>query len=363
VRGEDTVARMGGDEFTILVAEVGDRRASMVVAQKVLEAVRQPIVVDEHELFVTASVGLAVYPEDGDDAETLLKNADRAMYRAKDMGRNNYQYATPSAFDGAEGRLALERSLRHALERDEFIVHYQPIVEIATGRVVGAEALVRWQREDMLVQPDDFITIAEECNIIVPLGEWVLRTACEQMKQWHGAGHHTLRIAVNLSARQLQQRELVATVERILAETGLPASSLDLEITETAAMQNAELTLSVLQRLKEMGVRISIDDFGTGYSSLSYLKRFPIDTVKIDQNFVRDLVHDAGDAAIISAVISIARALQLDVVAEGVETAEQLAFLRSEQCELVQGFLHSAPVSADEFERMLSGAHARVGVR
>jgi diguanylate cyclase (GGDEF)-like protein/PAS domain S-box-containing protein len=353
VRGEDTVARMGGDEFTILVAEVGDRRASSVVAKKVLEEVRQPIVIDEHELFVTASVGLAVYPEDGDDAETLLKNADRAMYRAKDAGRNNYQYATPSAFDGAEGRLALERSLRHALDREEFVVHYQPIVEIATGRVVGAEALVRWQREDFLVQPDDFISIAEECNLIIPLGAWVLRTACEQMKVWHTAGHQALRIAVNLSARQLQQRELVSTVERILAETGLPPASLDLEITETAAMQNAELTLAVLQRLKDMGVRISIDDFGTGYSSLSYLKRFPIDTVKIDQNFVRDLAHDAGDAAIISAVISIARALQLDVVAEGVETAEQLAFLRNEQCELVQGFLHSAPLAADEFERML----------
>jgi diguanylate cyclase (GGDEF)-like protein/PAS domain S-box-containing protein len=360
VRGEDTVARMGGDEFTILVAEVGDRRASSVVAQKVLESIRRPIVVDDHELFVTASVGVAVYPEDGDDAETLLKNADRAMYRAKDSGRNNYQYATPSALDGGEGRLALERSLRHALDRQEFVVHYQPIVEISSGRVVGAEALVRWKREDVLVQPDDFISIAEECNLVVPLGAWVLRTACTQMVEWHAAGHQALRIAVNLSARQLQQRELASTVERILAETGLPPSSLDLEITETAAMQNAELTLTVLQRLKDMGVRISIDDFGTGYSSLSYLKRFPIDTVKIDQNFVRDLVHNEGDAAIISAVISIARALQLDVVAEGVETAEQLAFLRNERCELVQGFLHSAPVSADEFGRMLvEGARRR----
>ena len=359
VRGEDTVARMGGDEFTTLLAEVGDRRATSVVAQKVLDAVRQPIVVDGHELFVTASVGMAVFPEDGDDAETLLKNADRAMYRAKDAGRNNYQYATPSAFDAAEGRLALERSLRHALDRNEFIVHYQPIVEIATGRIVGAEALVRWKRDDVIVQPDDFIPIAEECNLVIPLGEWVMRTACDQMKRWHAAGHDDLRIAVNLSPRQLQQRELVSTVERILAESGLPASSLDLEITETAAMQNAELTLSVLQRLKEMGVRISIDDFGTGYSSLSYLKRFPIDTVKIDQDFVRDLVHDAGDAAIISAVISIARALELNVVAEGVETVEQLAFLRQERCELVQGFLHSAPVTADEFESVLSGALAR----
>jgi diguanylate cyclase (GGDEF)-like protein/PAS domain S-box-containing protein len=352
VRAEDTVARMGGDEFTILLADLNDRRSAATVAQKVLDTIRQPVLIDEHELYVTTSIGIALYPEDGMDTETLLREADRAMYRAKDSGRNNYQFATPLPSDVADSRLALERKLHHALEKGEFVVHYQPIVAIESGTVVGAEALVRWmQPEGTIVLPDAFISVAEDCNLIVPLGEWVLWTACCQMKQWHNDGHSELRIAVNLSARQLQQRDLIASVERILADSGLPPSALELEITESAAIQVPELTISILTQLKRLGVRISIDDFGTGYTSLSYLKRFPIDTVKIDQNFVRDLVSDAGDAAIISAVISIARALQLSVVAEGVETNEQLAFLQRERCALIQGFLHSMPVTAHEFAR------------
>jgi diguanylate cyclase (GGDEF)-like protein/PAS domain S-box-containing protein len=358
VRAEDTVARMGGDEFTILLSDLHDRRGAGAVAQKVLEAVRHPVTIDEHELYVTTSVGVAIFPEDGEDAEALLKNADRAMYRAKELGRDNYQYATTAKLEIADGRLGLERRLRHALEREEFLVHYQPMVEIATGRVVGAEALVRWNHpENGLIQPEEFIPVAEETQLIVPLGAWVLRTACAQMKAWHDAGYPWLRVAVNLSPRQFQDHELVATVERVLAETGFPAPSLDLEITESTAMQNAELSLSILNRLKEMGIRISIDDFGTGYSSLSYLKRFPIDTVKIDQDFVRDLTSD--DAAIISAVISMARALNLRVIAEGVETEEQLAFLRREECAEMQGFLHSQPLTPAEFEKALrSGFHA-----
>ncbi|MEA2462841.1 MAG: hypothetical protein QOJ98_588, partial [Acidobacteriota bacterium] len=357
VRAEDTVARMGGDEFTILLADLSERRGAAAVAQKVLEAIRQPIVIDEHELYVTTSIGIAIFPDDGDDAEAVLKNADRAMYRAKEVGRDNYQYATPARFDAADGRLALERKLRHALERDEFVLHYQPMVEIATGRVVGAEALVRWQDPELgLIPPEEFIPIAEETQLIVPLGAWVLRTAITQMKAWHDAGHAWLRVAVNLSPRQFQDRELVTIVERVLADTGFPAQFLDVEITESTAMQNAELSLSILNRLKEMGVRISIDDFGTGYSSLSYLKRFPIDTVKIDQDFVRDLTTD--DAAIISAVISMARALNLRVIAEGVETEEQLAFLRREQCAEMQGFLYSQPLSPADFEKAL-----RIGLR
>ncbi len=357
VRAEDTVARMGGDEFTILLADLSDRRGAAAVAQKVLEAIRQSITIDQHELYVTTSIGIAVFPDDGDDAESVLKNADRAMYRAKEVGRDNYQYATPARFDAADGRLALERKLRHALERDEFLLHYQPMVEIATGRVVGAEALVRWQDPELgLIPPEDFIPVAEETQLIVPLGAWVLRTAITQMKAWHDAGHAWLRVAVNLSPRQFQDRELVSIVERVLADTGFPAQYLDLEITESTAMQNAELSLSILNRLKEMGIRISIDDFGTGYSSLSYLKRFPIDTVKIDQDFVRDLTTD--DAAIISAVISMARALNLRVIAEGVETEEQLAFLRREQCAEMQGFLYSQPLSPAEFEKVL-----RIGLR
>jgi EAL domain-containing protein (putative c-di-GMP-specific phosphodiesterase class I) len=274
------------------------------------------------------------------------------MYRAKEAGRNNYQFATPAAFDA--GRLSLERSLHHAFDREEFVVHYQPMVELARHRVVGAEALIRWHHpEHGLMFPDDFIPVAEECGLIFPMGEWVLRTACLQMKRWHDAGHGSLRIAVNLSPRQFQQRELPALVERVLEETNFPAELLDVEITESTAMQNAELSLSIMRRLKEMGVRISIDDFGTGYSSLSYLKRFPIDTVKIDQGFVRDLTAESSDGAIITAVISMARALKLRVVAEGVETQEQLAFLRREQCAEIQGFLYSRPVAADEFEETL----------
>jgi diguanylate cyclase (GGDEF)-like protein/PAS domain S-box-containing protein len=352
VRAEDTVARMGGDEFTILLAELSDRRGSALVAQKILEAVRHPVTIDEYELYVTTSIGIAVFPDEGMDAEALLKNADRAMYRAKELGRDNFQFASAVQSRPAEDRLAMERALHRALERDELVVHYHPMVEIATGRVVGAEALVRWQHpEQGLIQPEDFIPLAEETQLIIPVGAWVLRTACRQMKAWHDAGHHRLRIAVNLSPRQFEDRELIATVERVLAETGMPPQFLDLEITESTAMQNAELTLAILNRLKEMGIRISIDDFGTGYSSLSYLKRFPIDTVKIDQDFVRDLTTD--DAAIISAVISMARALNLRVIAEGVETEEQLDFLRREQCAEMQGYLYSQPLTAAEFEEAL----------
>jgi len=352
IRGEDTVARMGGDEFTILLADVADRRGAALVAQKILEAVRHPVTIDEHELYVTTSIGIAVFPEEGIDAESLLKNADRAMYRAKELGRDNYQFAAAVKAQPAEGRLAMERALHRALERDELVVHYHPMVEIASGRVVGAEALLRWQHPDQgLIGPEEFIPFAEETQLIVPVGEWVLRTACRQMKAWHDAGHAWLRVAVNLSPRQFQDRDLVTTVENILAETKFPPKFLDLEITESTAMQNAELTLSILNRLKEMGIRISIDDFGTGYSSLSYLKRFPIDTVKIDQDFVRDLTHD--DAAIISAVISMARALNLRVIAEGVETQEQLDFLRRENCAEMQGFLYSVPLTAVQFEQAL----------
>jgi diguanylate cyclase (GGDEF)-like protein/PAS domain S-box-containing protein len=353
VRSEDTVARMGGDEFTILLPDIADARAAATVAQKVLEAISHPILVEQHELFVTTSIGIATFPDDGADAETLLKNADRAMYRAKEAGRNNYQFATPSAFDA--GRLSLERSLHHAFEREEFVVHYQPMINLGSGRVVGAEALIRWNHpEHGLMNPDDFIPVAEDCGLIFPIGEWVLRTACAQMRLWHEAGHSSLRIAVNLSARQFQQRELPLLIDRVLFETGFPAGMLDVEITESTAMQNAELSLTIMRRLREMGVRISIDDFGTGYSSLSYLKRFPIDTVKIDQGFVRDLGAGSSDGAIISAVISMARALKLRVVAEGVETEEQLAFLQREQCAEIQGFLYSRPVCAEEFEAALA---------
>ena len=355
VRGNDTVARMGGDEFTILLSDLADTRAAATVAQKILDNISRPIEVDGHELFATTSIGVAIFPDDGMDAETLLKNADRAMYRAKELGRNNYQFATRAAIEAGAGRLSLERSLHHAFDRKEFVIHYQPMIEVGTQRVIGAEALIRWKSPEFgLMSPDEFIPVAEECGLILPIGEWVLRTACGQMQSWRRGGHHDLHVAVNLSARQFQQHDLTDMIERILHETALPASALDVEITESTAMHNAELSLNIMSRLKQMGVHISIDDFGTGYSSLSYLKKFPIDTVKIDQNFIRDLSQGSNDGAIISAVISMARALKLRVVAEGVETEAQLAFLRLQHCETIQGFLYSRPLPAEEFEAVLA---------
>jgi diguanylate cyclase (GGDEF)-like protein/PAS domain S-box-containing protein len=356
VRAHDTVARMGGDEFTILLSDVNGSSDAATVAQKLLDAVSHPIIVDGHELFVTTSIGIALFPEDGGDAETLLKNADRAMYHAKEQGRNNYQFASVAALEETTGRLSLERSLHHAFERKEFVLHYQPMINLSTGSTIGAEALIRWnhpERGQML--PDEFIPVAEECGLIHPIGEWVLRTACEQMRRWHRSGRSDLRLAVNLSPRQFQQHNLSGMIEGVLRETGYPAELLDIEITETTAMQHAEMSLGVMLRLKEMGIRICIDDFGTGYSSLSYLKRFPIDTLKIDQNFVRDLNSGSATSAgaIVSAVISMARALKLNVIAEGVENEEQLDFLRRENCQAVQGFLCSAPLPADEFEMTL----------
>ena len=355
VRADDTVARMGGDEFTILVSDLPDARSASTIAQKVMDSMAKPIMVDGHELFITTSIGISIFPDDGMDTETLLKNADRAMYRAKEAGRNNFQFAQGAAVDGNGGRLSLERALHHAFDRQEFVIHYQPMVEIDSRRVVGAEALIRWKNPELgLLAPDDFIPVAEDCGLIFPIGEWVLRTACAQMRSWHRAGHEGMRVAVNLSARQFQQHDLTSMIERILDETGLAPGALDIEITETTAMHNAEMSLGIMTRLKQMGVRLSIDDFGTGYSSLSYLKKFPIDTVKIDQNFVRDLTHSPNDAEIISAVISMARAMKLHVVAEGVETEAQLTFLRRQRCEIMQGFLYSRPLPAEEFEAILA---------
>jgi diguanylate cyclase (GGDEF)-like protein len=352
VRAEDTVARMGGDEFTILLSDVGDGRGAATVARKILESIGRPVLIDGNDLTVTTSIGLALFPGDGFDAEALLRNADRAMYRAKQLGRNNYQYATPPPFDD---RYSLERRLKQALARSEFVLHYQPIVEVTNGRIVGAEALLRWNDPARgLLHPEMFVAAVEESDLVYAIGEWVLRAACTQMQKWHEMGHTRLRVSVNLSAKQFQNRELPDLVDRVLAETGLPAEFLDLEITESTAMGNVDLSLLTMRALKDMGVRISIDDFGTGHSSLSYLKRFPIDTVKIDQEFVRDLTGDANDRAIITAVVSMARALRLRVIAEGVETEEQLQFLQRESCAEMQGFLYSRPVAASDFEKNLA---------
>jgi diguanylate cyclase (GGDEF)-like protein/PAS domain S-box-containing protein len=359
IRADDTVARMGGDEFTVLLTDIKETGSSAIVAQKLLDAISRPMVIEGHEIYATTSIGVALFPDDGGDAETLLRRSDSAMYRAKEAGRNNFQFVPITTIEMTSERLEIERSLHHAFEREEFVVHYQPMTNLLTGNIVGAEALIRWNHpEKGLMSPDDFIPIAEECGLILPIGEWVLRTAVRQMKEWHPE-HGLLRVAVNLSARQFQQRDLTAMIEKILTESNYPPELLDIEITESTAMHNADVSLAVMNRLRSMGVRISIDDFGTGYSSLSYLKRFPIDTVKIDQNFVRDLSDVSNDGAIITAVISMARALNLRVVAEGVETEAQLDFLRRENCEVVQGFLHSRPVSAAEFDRSLRARTVR----
>ncbi|HET7707443.1 MAG TPA: EAL domain-containing protein [Thermoanaerobaculia bacterium] len=346
VRSEDTVARMGGDEFTILLPDVGDGRGASTVARKILDSVGEPVLIDEHMLRITPSIGIALFPGDGFDAETLLRNADRAMYRAKQLGRNNYQYATPPPFDD---RYSIQRRLSEGLSKNQFVLHYQAVVEIATGRVRTLEALLRWDDPERgLQQPEAFLDAAEEGDLMLSIGEWVLETACAQMKKWHELGFRDLSVAVNLSPRQFRQRDLADVVARILREAGLAGESLQIEVGESAAMNNPELSMITMKKLKELGVRIAIDDFGTGYSSFRYLRKLPIDSVKIDREFVRNVGSDSADRAAMSAVISMARALGLQVVAEGVENEKQLDFLRSEGCAEMQGFLHSRPLPAEQ---------------
>jgi diguanylate cyclase (GGDEF)-like protein/PAS domain S-box-containing protein len=347
LRADDTVARLGGDEFTLLFTELARDDDAARTAEKVLDAFSAPFAVDGHELYVTASIGVALFPNDGEDPDTLLRNADAAMYRAKEAGRNNYQLCTPGMNVRALERMTLERALRRALDRDELVLHYQPFVSLASGQIVGVEALVRWNHPERgLLLPGTFIPVAEESRLIVPLGEWVLATASRQLTAWHREGFSGLRMAVNISARQLQQQSLLKVVEAAVATSGAPAGCLELEITESAAMQNLEWTKSLLHALREMGVRISIDDFGTGQSSLSYLKHFPLSTLKIDRSFVRDIAVDPDDEAIVRAVIALAHILKLTVVAEGVETPEQHAFLQNAGCEEGQGHFFSRPLPA-----------------
>ena len=362
IRRGDTLARLSGDEFAIILEDVTANEGIAPIARHILAELASPFVVDEHELFVTTSIGISLSPNDGEDSHTLLKHADIAMYRAKDLGRNTYQFYSPDMSTKALERLSLETSLRYALERDQFRLFYQPQVDVRSGEIIGVEALLRWRHPDLgIVSPIDFIPILEETGLIVPVGEWVLHTACSQARLWQTRLGRPLRMAVNLSARQFNAADLVANVQRCLDQESLPPESLELEITESVIMQDKKWVASAFRALEEMGVRLAIDDFGTGYSSLSYLKRFPIDTLKIDRSFIRDITTDPDDAAIVTAIIAMARGLKLKVIAEGVETLEQLAFVRDQQCTMVQGFLFSQPLTAEELDELLATGLPRHG--
>lgn len=355
LRDSDTIARQGGDEFVVLIEQVSEALDLSGMARKLLFQLSQPFMLLGQEFHISASIGISVYPHDGGDANTLMKNADVAMYRAKEQGRNTFQYYTAENNIHSIEKLALENSLRRALERNEFEVYYQPKVDVHTQQIVGAEALLRWRHPEMgLVSPVRFIPLAEETGLILQIGAWALRDVCRQARAWQNAGLPLISVAVNLSARQFHDVELPDIIANALATSGLTPNFLELEITESMIMQGRDQATQILQRFRDLGTHVSIDDFGTGYSSLSYLKRFPIDALKIDRSFVNDLPHDTDDAAITQAIIAMAHSLKLQVVAEGVETVEQLEFLRELGCDQIQGYLFSKPVPAEAFAALLS---------
>lgn len=354
VRDTDTVARMGGDEFVLILPERTDAGLSTGIVQRIMESIAQPLTIEGHEFFISGSIGVAVYPADGETPEELIKHADIAMYRAKETGRNNFQFYTPAMNERALERLHIEGDLRNALEREEFTLHYQPQVDLRSGKIVGVEALIRWQHPELgMVPPIRFIGLAEETGLIVPIGAWVIRTACLQNKAWQESGLGYLRMSVNLSARQFAQQDLVDSIAASLREAELAPEYLEIELTESLVMADVDRAIGILRELKALGVQLSIDDFGTGYSSLSYLKRFPIDVLKIDRSFVNDITIDPDDAAIVASIISLAHSLRLDVIAEGVETEEQLTYLREHNCDQIQGYFFSRPVTAEAFSVML----------
>jgi diguanylate cyclase (GGDEF)-like protein/PAS domain S-box-containing protein len=354
VRGSDTVSRQGGDEFVILLSEIaypGDAGRS---AEKILLSLSAPHLIEGNDLQINGSIGISIYPEDGEDGETLIKNADTAMYHAKERGRNNFQFFTAAMNRKAVERQSLEGNLRRALERQEFLLHYQPKVNLDTGEITGVEALIRWQKPDRgLLLPSQFVAIAEDCGLILPIGRWVLREACRQARAWQDAGLPFKRISINVSAVEFRDKGFVESVRRILSETGFEARYLDLELTEGVLMEDVESTAAVLQELKMTGLHLAVDDFGTGYSSLSYLRQFPIDVLKIDQSFVHQISGDPNDSAIVSAIIDMAKNLKQRVIAEGIETQEQLAFLQARHCAEGQGYLFSRPVAAAQLAHLL----------
>jgi len=353
VRGADTVSRQGGDEFVILLSEIAHSEDAATSAAKILLALNAPHSIAGQVLHIDGSIGISIYPEDGQDAETLIKNADTAMYHAKENGRNNFQFFTPDMNLKAVRRQSLEGSLRQALEREEFFLHYQPKVNLQTGEITGVEALIRWQQAEGLLLPSQFVAVAEDCGLILPIGRWVLREACRQARAWQLAGLPFKRISINVSAVEFRDKGFVEGLRTILSETGLEARYLDLELTEGVLMKDAESTAAVLQELKMLGVHLAVDDFGTGYSSLSYLQQFPIDVLKIDKSFVHQISGDLNDSAIVSAIIEMGKSLKHRVIAEGIETEEQLAFLRARHCAEGQGYLFSPPVAAVQLAALL----------
>lgn len=354
VSKSDTVSRQGGDEFIVLVPNTTSDEVTKK-AQKIIDSFSHSVMVNDQELFVTPSIGISMYPGDGRDIETLIKNADTAMYRVKEQGKNNFQFYTPEMNEAVTKKMQLEVGLRKALERNEFHIVYQPQIDVMTGQVIGAEALLRWEHPEWgSISPAEFIPIAEETGLILQIGEWVLRGACLQNKQWQNDGFRDLRMAVNISSRQFQQSDLVERVRVILKETGLSPEYLELELTESI-IQDSKYAVAKMQQLKEMGIHLSIDDFGTGYSSLSYLKTFPIHTLKIDRSFTRNIYADPKDASLVETIISMAHNLDLTVIAEGVETQEQLQFLQDKQCNEAQGYFFSRPISASAMEAVLQG--------
>ncbi|WP_251827729.1 GGDEF domain-containing response regulator [Methylovulum psychrotolerans] len=351
VRPNDILARLGGDEFIMLLSNIHLIDDIARIAQRTIETLTQPFTIEGNDIVVTASIGISVYPEDGNDSQNLLMNADAAMYLAKERGKNNYQFYTKQMTARSLERMTIERGLRHALLNNELLLYYQPQIDSDSGCVVSSEALVRWQHPEWgLVNPDRFISVAEETGLIVPIGIWVLRTACLQAKAWREKGLAFNRVAVNLSPRQFLENDLFHSIKEVLAETGLEPAALELEITESAVMQDPERTLLILRQLQELGIQLSIDDFGTGYSSLTYLRCFPVHSVKIDRSFVQDIPADEGSMTLVRAIIALAHELNLNVTAEGVETEEQLAFLKAQQCDLLQGYLYSRPITAQQLE-------------
>lgn len=354
-----TVARLGGDEFALVLSEMADDERLSTVIQRVLAEISRPHEIQGREFVATCSIGISLYPGDGDDVDTLLRNADAALYQAKDGGRNNYQFYTAELNAKAFERLSVETDLRRAVSRREFSLHYQPQIDVNTGKLIGAEALLRWQHPKLgTVFPARFVSIAEDSGLIVPIGEWVIEEACRQNKAWQDAGHPPIPVAVNISAVQFRRENFVETVTRILAETGLSPQCLELEITESVVMHDAQRVVEQLVRLKEVGVQLAIDDFGTGYSSLSYLKRFPVDKLKIDMSFVREIPADSDAAAIAAVIIGIGRTLGLQVIAEGVETIEQLPALKAQGCNQAQGYYFSRPLPPEQFQEEFWGAYA-----